>query len=141
MKKIMFIGRTGCGKTSLTQALHGQKMSYLKTQAVKYCGTVVDTPGEFVENRRFYSALQVSASKADIIGLVHDATCTNSVFPPKFGAMFRKKIIGIISKSDLEQGDAERSAKFLKMAGAAHILKTSAVDKTGIQDLVDLLAD
>ena len=69
MKKIMFIGQTGCGKTSLTQALQGKELFYVKTQAVKYCGTVLDTPGEFVENRRFYSALMTSAMKADVIGL------------------------------------------------------------------------
>ncbi|WDP90339.1 MAG: EutP/PduV family microcompartment system protein [Desulfobacter sp.] len=141
MKKIMFIGQTGCGKTTLTQALRGQEISYVKTQAVKYCGIVVDTPGEFVENRRFYSALMTSALKADIIGLVQDATRKTSIFPPKFAAMFRKKVIGIISKADLSEGDAERSERFLKRAGATAVLTTSATDKTGIPELMALLAD
>ncbi len=139
MKKIMFIGKSGCGKTSLTQALHGQDITYLKTQAVKYNGMVVDTPGEFAENRRFYSALMVSATKADIIGFVQDATARVSIFPPKFATMFKKEVIGIISKTDLDGGDIERSERFLKLAGAGTILETSAVEKIGVQGVLALL--
>ena len=36
MKKLILIGRTGCGKTTLTQALLGKKLVYHKTQAVYY---------------------------------------------------------------------------------------------------------
>ncbi len=139
MKKIMFIGKSGCGKTSLTQALHGQDITYLKTQAVKYNGMVVDTPGEFAENRRFYSALMVSAAKADIIGFVQDATARVSIFPPKFATMFKKEVVGIISKTDLDGGDIERSERFLKLAGAGTILETSAVEKIGVQGVLALL--
>ena len=90
MKRIMFVGQTGAGKTTLTQALHGEGISYLKTQAVRFRGFVVDTPGEFAENRMYYSALLVSASKADVIGFVQDATRKHNIFPPRFAAMFTK---------------------------------------------------
>jgi len=141
MKKIMFVGKSRCGKTSLTQALHGQEVSYLKTQAVRYCGTVVDTPGEFAENRRFYSALMVTSAKADIIGFVQDATAATSVFPPKFASMFTKKVIGIVSKTDLEGGDITRAKRFLKLAGARQVFLTSAVESKGIRALLDLLQE
>ena len=139
MKKIMFIGKSGCGKTSLTQALHGQDITYLKTQAVRYQGMVVDTPGEFAENRRFYSALMVSAAKADVIGFVQDATARGSIFPPKFASMSRKKVIGIISKTDLAEGDPERAGRFLKLAGAGAIMETSAVKGFGVDGLLEYL--
>ncbi|MCG8633931.1 MAG: EutP/PduV family microcompartment system protein [Desulfobacterales bacterium] len=139
MKKIMFIGKSGCGKTSLSQALHGQDITYLKTQAVKYAGMVVDTPGEFAENRRFYSALMVSAAKADIIGFVQDATARVSIFPPKFASMFKKEVIGIISKTDLDGSDIPRSERFLKLAGAGTILETSALERTGVARVLELL--
>ncbi|MCG8618871.1 MAG: EutP/PduV family microcompartment system protein [Desulfobacterales bacterium] len=141
MKKIMFIGKSGCGKTSLTQALHGQDITYLKTQAVRYQGMVVDTPGEFAENRRFYSALMVSAAKADVIGFVQDATAGASIFPPKFASMFKKKVIGIISKTDVDGCDTERAGRFLKLAGAGTIMETSAVAGSGISGLLDFLDD
>jgi len=34
MKKIILIGRSECGKTTLTQALKGEKIHYHKTQYV-----------------------------------------------------------------------------------------------------------
>lgn len=139
MKKIMFIGKSRCGKTSLTQALQGQAVSYLKTQAVKYCGAVVDTPGEFTENRRYYSALMVTSAKADIIGFVQDATAKTSIFPPKFASMFTKEVIGIISKTDLAESDIPRATQFLTRAGAGRIYLTSAVTTTGIEQLQALL--
>ncbi|MEA1967675.1 MAG: EutP/PduV family microcompartment system protein [Thermodesulfobacteriota bacterium] len=135
MKKIMFVGKTGCGKTTLTQAIQGQNISYRKTQAVSYSGAVVDTPGEFVENRRFYSALVVSSYNCDIIGFVQDATTVNSIFPPKFASMFTKKVVGIITKSDCEDCNFSRAEKFLKWAGACEIIQTSAVENIGIDTL------
>ena len=139
MKRIMFIGRSGCGKTSLTQALYGQDLTYKKTQTVTFSDFVVDTPGEFTENRRFFSALMVSAVRADIIGFVQDAGSKISIFPPKFAGMFKKEVIGIISKVDLDNVETDRSRKFLERAGASNILETSAVDGTGIQTLLNLL--
>ena len=139
MKKIMFIGQTGSGKTSLTQALRGEGISYLKTQAVRFCGFVVDTPGEFAENRMYYSALLVSASKADVIGFVQDATRKHNIFPPKFAAMFAKPVIGIVTKVDHEEAELARAEKFLKVAGANTIYHTSSVAHEGIHELLRLL--
>lgn len=34
MKNIIFIGKTGCGKTTLCQKLHNMALTYKKTQAV-----------------------------------------------------------------------------------------------------------
>ncbi|MBM9613759.1 EutP/PduV family microcompartment system protein [Desulfobulbus rhabdoformis] len=141
MKKIMFVGQTGSGKTSLTQALNGQAIAYLKTQAVKFSGCVVDTPGEFAENRMYYSALLVSANKADIIGFIQDGTRKKSIFPPKFAAMFNKPVIGIITKNDADQIEPARAEKFLKMAGVETIFSTSAVSQQGIDQLLSLLQD
>ena len=47
MRKIMFIGRTGAGKTTLTQALKGEDITYQKTQDVQHFNAIKDTPGEY----------------------------------------------------------------------------------------------
>jgi len=133
MKKILLIGKTGSGKTSLIQGLQEQKIVYKKTQAITFNGEFVDSPGEFLENRRLHPALMTSSVKCSIIALVQDSTVINSVFPPKFASMFKKKIIGIVTKVDKDSSDPERAEKFLRRAGAEEIIRTSAIDKTGLE--------
>ena len=56
MRKIMFIGRTGAGKTTLTQALKGEDITYQKTQDVQHFNAIIDTPGEYCENKELAHA-------------------------------------------------------------------------------------
>lgn len=140
MKKIIFIGKSGCGKTTLTQTIQGQEIRYAKTQAVSYRGSIVDTPGEFIENRRFYSALLASAGNCDLIGLVQDSTAATTIFPPNFAAMFSKKVVGIVSKAGLENSDLTRAKEFLLRAGAKEIVITSCLEKNGADELIALLS-
>lgn len=44
-RKIMFMGRSGAGKTTLTQALYGEDIEYHKTQYVNYSEYIIDPPG------------------------------------------------------------------------------------------------
>ena len=49
MKKLVLIGRSEAGKTTLTQALRGEKIHYHKTQYVNNFDVIVDTPGEYAQ--------------------------------------------------------------------------------------------
>ncbi len=141
MKKIMLVGKTGSGKTTLTQALQGLDITYKKTQAVSYCSSIIDTPGEYVENRRYYSALLSSSMNCDFIALVQDGTDGHSVFPPKFASMFSgKDVIGIVSKTDMETCNHTRAEKFLRWAGVEKIIFISSICNLGINDLKMLLS-
>ncbi|MBQ3894631.1 MAG: ethanolamine utilization protein EutP, partial [Clostridia bacterium] len=51
MRKIILIGRSEAGKTTLTQALRGEEIHYHKTQYVNYDDDVIDTPGEYIQSR------------------------------------------------------------------------------------------
>lgn len=51
MKKIILMGRVGCGKTTLTQALRGKKIHYHKTQYINHYDVIIDTPGEYAETK------------------------------------------------------------------------------------------
>jgi len=64
MKKTMLIGRTGCGKTTLTQKLMDEEVKYKKTQAVTYKSKIIDTPGEYVENKMYMFP------KKEVIGVI-----------------------------------------------------------------------
>ena len=86
MKRLMLIGPSQCGKTSLTQVLRGETLRYQKTQAIVWTPTAIDTPGEYLENRCLYSALLTSACEADVIALVLNADAPWSPFSPGFTA-------------------------------------------------------
>ena len=134
MKKIMLIGRTSCGKTTLTQKLMNEEVKYKKTQAVSYKSRIIDTPGEYVENKIYYKSLLVLSADAKIIILVQSAIDGVTLFPPKFSTMFPKKeVIGLVTKIDLENADVERSKKFLLEAGATEVFTIGLNDKKGLE--------
>ena len=134
MKKTMLIGRTGCGKTTLTQKLMDEEVKYKKTQAVTYKSKIIDTPGEYVENKMYYKSLLVLSADAKIIILVQSAIDGATLFPPKFSTMFPKKeVIGIITKVDLAEADIERSKRFLVDAGATEVFTIGLNDEEGLE--------
>ena len=53
MKKIFLMGRSEAGKTSLTQALKGEELHYIKTQYTNSNDDTIDSPGEYAESKRF----------------------------------------------------------------------------------------
>ena len=139
MRKIMFIGRSEAGKTTLTQAMKGNTITYHKTQYVNHYDVIIDTPGEYIENKFYYKALTVTASNADIIAFVQSALDEDTLFPPKFSTMFTgKRIIGIITKKDL-QLESSNAENFLKCAGAEEIYYIGLNDKNEIIRLKERL--
>lgn len=120
MRKIILMGAVGCGKTTLCQALKGEALSYNKTQAVSYYPDMIDTPGEFILHRQYYSALSVSAADAEVVCIVQSVTELEQVFSPGFASMFPKQVVGIVSKTDLAQNDEqiEQIRQQLEAAGA-----------------------
>ena len=136
MKKIMLIGRTSCGKTTLTQKLMNEEVKYKKTQAVTYKSKIIDTPGEYVENKMYYKSLLVLSADAKVIVLVQSAIDGATLFPPKFSTMFPKKdVIGVITKTDLENANIERSKKFLIEAGVTEVFTIGLEDSEGLEEI------
>lgn len=137
MRKIIFAGSTGSGKTTLCQRLHGQEMAYKKTQAVENFEQAIDTPGECLENRYLYKMLLVSSVDADVIGLVQDCTKEESYFPPGFATMFAKPVIGIVTKVELAQSneDIAKAREHLQAAGAEQIFEVSSMENVGVEEL------
>jgi len=132
----MLIGRTGCGKTTLTQKLMNEEVKYKKTQSVTYKSKIIDTPGEYVENKMFYKSLLVLSADAKVIVLVQSAIDGATLFPPRFSTMFpRKEVIGVVTKTDLENADTEKSKRFLIDAGATEIFTIGLDDSEGLEEI------
>ena len=140
-KRIILIGRSAAGKTTLCQRINHEDLSYHKTQTVQVINqTMIDTPGEYLERRYFRGALMVTATDADIIVLVQDATEGGTMFPPAYSSQFAKPALGVVTKSDLATPkQVEDAKKFLKMAGAGRIFVTSSVSGEGVDELLEFL--
>lgn len=143
MKKVIFIGKTGSGKTTLCQSIDNEEIKYKKTQSVEIYNKSIDTPGEYLENRFYYKALIVTAADADLIALVYDCTNEESYIPPGFASMFMKEVIGIITKIDLAQSDLDikKAEEVLEQAGVVKIFKVNTLLGTGVKELVDYIWD
>lgn len=136
MKSIIFIGKSGCGKTSLCQILQGEEVTYKETQSIQLYDDFIDTPGEYLENRVYYSALITTAAEANIIALVQECGDTISMLPPGFTGTFGREVIGVITKIDKE--DYKESISIieeqLKSTGVSKVFKVSAYSNEGIDE-------
>lgn len=140
LPKMILIGSSHCGKTTLCQYLTRQTLHYHKTQTVQFIdGFLLDTPGEYLEQKSFYGALSVTAADAQIIVLVQDATEERSMFAPSFGMMFGgKPVIGVITKSDIaKEEQIQQASNHLIRAGAEKCFVTSSLKGLGFQAFLE----
>ena len=83
MKKIFLMGRSEAGKTSLTQALKGEELHYVKTQYTSSEDNTIDSPGEYAESKSFSVGLACFSFEADVVAVVQAAdepsTCSAQV--------------------------------------------------------------
>ena len=139
MKRLMFVGATGAGKRSIIRALMDEDLPPHRPMAINYHGPYINTPGEFLENRRFYSALITASSHCDVVVLVQNATCRTSRFPPLFASAFNRRVIGIVTKISADGADVARAERFLRQAGAREILRVDITNHVGL-DAIEALA-
>ena len=140
-QRMMLIGRSAAGKTTLCQCINHEDLRYHKTQTVQIINkNIIDTPGEYLERRGMRGALIVTSTDADIIVLVQDATEEGTMFPPLFNTMFVKPVVGVVTKCDIaSQKQCEQAEKYLHAAGAEEVYFTSSVTGEGVDQLVQRL--
>jgi len=141
MKKILLVGRSESGKTTLTQALKGKKVSYHKTQYINYHDVIIDTPGEYAENRNLSQALALYSYEADVVGLLISATEPYSLFPPNVAPCVNREVIGIVTKIDQDDADPIQAEIWLRLTGCQKVFHVSAVTGDGISDLLAYLLE
>lgn len=141
MKKIILFGRSECGKTTLTQALRGEKISYHKTQYINYFDVIIDTPGEYAENRSLASALALYSYEADVVGLVISSIEPYSLFAPNIVPCVNREVIGIVTQIDQPEGNPKRAEEWLKLAGCEKIFYVSSYTNEGVWQILDYLKE
>ena len=139
MKKIILIGRSGVGKTTLKQALKKEKIEYKKTQYIDWKDYIIDTPGEYVENRNLSSALGLYAYEADVVGLLLSADDWFSVYSPNMVGLVNRDVIGIVTKTDL--AEPRKAEEWLRLAGCERIFKVNSLTGEGVDEIADYLKE
>lgn len=111
-----------------------------KVLALEYVRNIVDTPSEFLENRRFYRFLIVAAAECDVLVFLQDATRTTSQLPPGFAATFRRRVLGVVTKIDLPGARPDLARRFLARAGVKDILEINLTTEEGRRALRERVA-
>ena len=112
MKKMIMMGRSECGKTTLRQALKGSTIQYEKTQYVNHFDVIIDTPGEYAETNSLARALALYSYEADVVALVLSATEPYSLYPPNIAPLANRPVIGTVTKTDAPGADAEQAGEW-----------------------------
>ncbi|MCR5108939.1 MAG: EutP/PduV family microcompartment system protein [Lachnospiraceae bacterium] len=141
MKKLVLMGRSEAGKTTLKQALKGEKIEYQKTQYVNYYDLLIDTPGEYMEVKRLGAALALYSYEADVVGLVISSTEPYSMFPPNITCMVNRDVIGIVSKIDKNEGYPDRAERWLRLSGCKKIFFVDSTTGKGVKEILDYLSE
>lgn len=142
MGKIMLVGPVGAGKTSLICTLQHESIVVNKTSSIEFHDGAIDTPGEYAQIPRYYSALLVTAMEAGLIIIVQDATDSKMTLPPGFAGMFSRPVIGVVTKVDVPGIDRLRAKARLEETGVREaVFYVSAHTGEGVDSLLDYIAE
>lgn len=139
MKKLILMGRSESGKTTLSQVLRGENINYDKTQYIKFENCLIDTPGEYAQTSHFGRALALYSYEADIVGLLVSALEPYSLFPPNITSMVNREVIGIVTKAQQKGANPKRAESWLKNSGCKKIFKIDSVTGLGVNELIEYL--
>lgn len=139
-KRIMVIGPTNCGKTTLVHALNNEQKPIRKTQNIIYGKNTMDVPGSYIENPWMYNHIISAAQDAShILILIDQSNCTE-VYSPGFAKVFRCPVIGVITKVDLKPENEKVCLEQFKKIGVAEpYFKISVKNGQGISALKEYL--
>ena len=139
MKKLILMGRSESGKTTLKQALSKEKIQYYKTQYIHYDDVLIDTPGEYAQTHRLGHALALYSYEADVVGLLAAATESYTLFPPNITCMVNREVIGIVTKIHEPRANPALARLWLRNAGCREIFFVDSVTGEGVDALLDYL--
>ncbi|MBS5823092.1 MAG: ethanolamine utilization protein EutP [Clostridium argentinense] len=116
-KRIMVIGTSRSGKTSIVNALNDYDGPLRRTPDLIYSKNTIDVPGSYIENAWMYKHLiALSQDASHVLILVDQSNCTE-VYSPGFAKAFTCPVIGVITKCDINPENEEKCLRQLKVIG------------------------
>ena len=141
MKRLFLMGRSEAGKTSLTQAIKGEELHYVKTQYTNSNEDTIDSPGEYAESKHFSAGLACFSFESDVVGIVQAADEPYNLFSPSLNTFILRPIIGIITKTDSPYANVPMVEQWMHNIGCERIFHVNNVTREGIHELLEFLDD
>jgi ethanolamine utilization protein EutP len=102
---------------------------------------VVDTPGEYAEQRTLAHALALYAYECDVVGFLIAANEPYSLFEPGCAACANRPVIGIITKVNAPDANLVATENWLRIAGVKDIFHVDSVTGEGLAEIFEYLAE
>ncbi len=139
-KRVMILGPSRCGKTSLVRRLDDDDRPVRKTPDMIYGKRTIDCPGSYIENTDHYKHLIAASQDASHVLLLIDQSNPVHVYPPQFAKAFTKPVLGVITKSDLMPENRESCIYQMQLAGITGPIFEISVEKDkGVDELKEYL--
>ncbi|MDR3541757.1 MAG: EutP/PduV family microcompartment system protein [Desulfosporosinus sp.] len=140
-KRIMVVGPTQSGKSTLANVLNDSTRPLKKTQDVIYGKNTIDTPGSYIENASMYKYLIATAQTASHVLILVDQSRLIEVYPPGFAKSFTCPVVGVITKIDSALENSNSCIQQLKAIGIIEpYFWVSLKDNSGVEALKDYLS-
>ena len=141
MKKLFLMGRSEAGKTSLTQALKGEELHYVKTQYTTTDDNTIDSPGEYAESKRFSVGLACFSFEADVVAIVQAADEPFNLFSASLRSFILRPLIGVITKIDSPYANIDMVKQWMINSGCERIFMINNTTREGVDELLEYLKD
>lgn len=139
-KRVMVIGPSRCGKTTLVRALEEDGRPLRRTPDLIYGKRTMDCPGSYVENADMYKHLIAASQDASHVLILVDQSRPIDIYSPNFARVFTKPVIGVITKVDLMPENEESCLRQMRLIGVEEpIFRVSVPEGIGIEALKQYL--
>lgn len=122
LRSTLWVGSTYSHVETVVQRLLGVKKTLSRPMAVYREGNCVLTPGEYIENPWYFSALLVSSYDVDTVVLGYRLGEPFNPYPPATAGAFNRNVVGVVVTNDaLDVSQIGESVRLLRLAGANDI--------------------
>lgn len=136
------LGEVDAGKSALINMLIKQDANIGKTQSpIFYQGQVIDTPGEFIDNRAWNGALLSTISSVKTLVILQPASAKTFSAPAGLLNVYpNKNLVGVVSKIDQATADINIAEQLLRNNGIPEpYFHISIYDQASIDELFQYL--
>lgn len=141
MKKLILVGRSEAGKTTLRQALKGEKIHYHKTQYVNRFDAIIDTPGEYIQSKNLAAGLAMYTFEADVVGILMSAIEPYSLLSPACTPVCNREVIGIVTKINHPNARVDMAEMWLRLCGCRNIFFVDSKTGEGVWKILEYLRE